>query len=107
MFALAGRPLTPTRAAATIIVLSPPGERLRLSRGSPVMATISYFKRFRMEIDLNDLPPPEALPQGYTWIAWDQSLVDAHADVKAQCFADEVDAVVFPSLSNRDGCYYL
>jgi ribosomal protein S18 acetylase RimI-like enzyme len=71
------------------------------------MTTISYFKRFRMEIDLNDLPPPEPLPVGYTWVAWNDALVDLHADVKAHCFADEVDAVVFPSLSSRDGCYYL
>ena len=71
------------------------------------MTTISYFKRFRMEIDLNDLPPPEPLPPGYTWVAWHDSLLDVHADVKAQCFAEEIDAVVFPSLANREGCYYL
>ena len=58
------------------------------------MTTISYFKRFRMEIDLNDLPPPEPLPEGYTWVAWNDALVDLHADVKAHCFADEVDAVL-------------
>lgn len=71
------------------------------------MMTISYFKRFRMEIDLHDLPPPEALPEGYTWIPWDVSLLEAHADVKALCFADEIDAVVFPSLSNKGGCLHL
>jgi GNAT superfamily N-acetyltransferase len=71
------------------------------------MMQISYFKRFRMEIDLNDLPPPEALPEGYSWIPWDSSQLDAHADTKALCFADEIDAVIFPSLSNREGCYHL
>jgi len=71
------------------------------------MSTIAYFKRFRMEIDLNDLPPPEALPPGYAWTAWDETLLELHADVKAQCFADEIDSVVFPSLSSRDGCYHL
>jgi ribosomal protein S18 acetylase RimI-like enzyme len=71
------------------------------------MNTISYFKRFRMEIDLNDLPPPEPLPAGFAWVAWNDALLDAHADVKAHCFAEEIDSVVFPSLSNRDGCYYL
>src|SRR3984957_5047303 len=71
------------------------------------MINISYFKRFRMEIDLNDLPPPDALPPGYSWVAWDDALVDLHADVKASCFADEIDSVVFPSLSNRDGCQHL
>ena len=71
------------------------------------MSTIAYFKRFRMEIDLNDLPPPEALPPGYAWTAWDETLLELHADVKAQCFAEEIDSVVFPSLSSRDGCYHL
>jgi ribosomal protein S18 acetylase RimI-like enzyme len=71
------------------------------------MINISYFKRFRMEIDLNDLPPPDALPTGYSWVAWDDALLDLHADVKARCFADEIDAIVFPSLSNRDGCQHL
>jgi GNAT superfamily N-acetyltransferase len=71
------------------------------------MINISYFKRFRMEIDLNLLPPPEALPQGYGWIPWDETLLDLHAEVKARCFADEIDAVVFPSLSNLDGCCHL
>jgi ribosomal protein S18 acetylase RimI-like enzyme len=71
------------------------------------MINISYFKRYRMEIDLNDLPPPEALQEGYAWIPWEESLLETHADVKALCFADEIDAVVFPSLSNRDGCLHL
>jgi len=71
------------------------------------MMNISYFKRFRMEIDLNDLPPPESLEPGFSWVAWDDSLVETHASVKAQCFADEIDSVVFPSLSSRDGCKYL
>jgi GNAT superfamily N-acetyltransferase len=71
------------------------------------MTTISYFKRFRMEIDLNDLPPPDALPGDFIWLPWEEALLDTHADVKAQCFADEVDAVVFPSLSSREGCYHL
>jgi ribosomal protein S18 acetylase RimI-like enzyme len=71
------------------------------------MINISYFKRFRMEIDLNHLPPPEPLPEGFSWIAWDDSLLELHAAVKAQCFADQIDAVVFPSLSSRDGCFHL
>jgi mycothiol synthase len=71
------------------------------------MINISYFKRFRMEIDLNDLPPPEALPEGYFWLPWDDALLETHAEVKAQCFADEIDALVFPSLSCRDGCLHL
>jgi ribosomal protein S18 acetylase RimI-like enzyme len=60
-----------------------------------------------MEIDLNDLPHTESLAEGYTWLAWDESLLECHADVKARCFADEIDALVFPSLSSRDGCMHL
>jgi ribosomal protein S18 acetylase RimI-like enzyme len=67
--------------------------------------SISYFKRFRMEIDLQEaLPPVPALPAGYVWVAWEDWLVDQHAEVKYQCFIEEIDAVVFNSLSNREGC---
>jgi GNAT superfamily N-acetyltransferase len=65
---------------------------------------ISYFKRFRMEIDLNDLPPVPPLPAGYAWLAWNEDQVEAHAEVKFASFHDEIDATVFPSLGNREGC---
>ena len=66
---------------------------------------ITYYKRFRMEIDLQSaLAPVPALPDGYAWIAWEDWLVEQHAEVKYQCFIEEIDAVVFTSLSNRDGC---
>jgi len=71
------------------------------------MIAIAYFKRFRMEIDLNDLAPPPPLPEGFQLIAWDEALLETHAEVKFQSFVDEVDAVVFPSLSSRVGCNYL
>jgi ribosomal protein S18 acetylase RimI-like enzyme len=71
------------------------------------MMNISYFKRFRMEIELNELPAPGPLPEGYSWLHWDEALLESHAEVKAQCFADEIDAVVFPSLANREGCGHL
>jgi GNAT superfamily N-acetyltransferase len=71
------------------------------------MINISYFKRFRMEIDLNALPPPDSLAEGYSWQAWDDALIDTHAGVKALCFAEEIDSVVFPCLSNLDGCTHL
>lgn len=65
----------------------------------------SYFKRFRMEIDLRPRMLETAeLPPGYKWLAWDQSLIVRHAKVKTMCFADEVDSVVFSSLSNFAGC---
>ncbi len=68
---------------------------------------ITYFKRFRMEIDLFDpLPVPE-LPDGFFWVPWDGALLEVHAEVKYQSFHDEIDAVVFPNLSCRQGCTYL
>ena len=35
------------------------------------MATtaVSYFKRYKMEVDLHELPPP-ALPPGFRWLPW-------------------------------------
>jgi ribosomal protein S18 acetylase RimI-like enzyme len=69
--------------------------------------TISYFKRFRMEIDLNTLPPVPPLPPGYSVRPWDEALLEVHAECKFQCFVEEIDAIVFPSLSTRSGCSYL
>ncbi len=67
----------------------------------------TYFKRFRMEIDLQGHLPEPALPEGYSWTPWSPALVEAHAEVKFQCFFDEIDAVVFPSLGSRLGCSHL
>src|SRR5437764_9872315 len=70
-----------------------------------VQHNISYFKRFRMEIDLQAaLPPVPPLPPGYAWIAWEAWLWEQHAEVKFQCFFEEIDSVVFSSLASRDGC---
>jgi ribosomal protein S18 acetylase RimI-like enzyme len=68
---------------------------------------ISYFKRFKMEINLYDAPPAPVLPEGYSWVAWDDSLLARHAEVMYECFRDEIDSVVFPSLGDRKGCYHL
>jgi ribosomal protein S18 acetylase RimI-like enzyme len=67
----------------------------------------SYFKRFKMEIDLNSLPAVPPLPPGYAWVPWDDYLVEQHAAVLFACFCEEIDATVFPSLGSRDGCGYL
>jgi GNAT superfamily N-acetyltransferase len=66
-------------------------------------ALISYFKRYRMEIGLAGLPAPD-WPASFQAVAWRPDLLDAHADVLCRCFHGEVDAQVFPSLGNRDGC---
>lgn len=68
---------------------------------------ITYYKRFRMEVDLDgSLPPPE-LAEPFTWVAWDETLLDSHAEVKFRCFQEEIDALVFPCLGERAGCQRL
>ena len=66
---------------------------------------ITYFKRFRMEIELRLVPAePPALPADYALLAWSEQMIPLHADVKFRCFAEEMDASVFPCLSSRAGC---
>src|SRR5262249_11863552 len=99
-------PLTPLARFAKINQTYIPNSGGTDVDGSPLRGGIAYFKRFRMEIDLNALPPP-VLPDGYHWLPWDESLLEAHAEAKFQSFQDEIDSVVFPSLSSRAGCAYL
>jgi ribosomal protein S18 acetylase RimI-like enzyme len=68
---------------------------------------VTYFKRYRMEVDLYDVPPAPPLPDGFSWVPWHDTLLDLHADTKYQCFQDEIDAEVFPSLGSRPGCHRL
>jgi ribosomal protein S18 acetylase RimI-like enzyme len=66
---------------------------------------LTYFKRFRMELDLSgrDLPRP-VLPEWYRFLPWNESLLEAHAQVKYLSFRDEIDANVFPCFGDLDGC---
>lgn len=67
----------------------------------------TYFKRFRMEVDLRrDSPATQAaaLPPGYRFVPWNEALVDVHARTKFRSFRDEIDAVVFPCLGDLEGC---
>lgn len=68
---------------------------------------ITYFKRFRMEIDLGEWLPKPSLPEGYYWIPWDESLVGVHAEAQYQSFTSELDSQVFPCLGDRFGCLRL
>lgn len=69
---------------------------------------MTYFKRFRMEIDLTrPLFPPPAVPQGYCLLPWRESLLEAHAEAKYLSFNVEIDANVFPCLGDREGCLRL
>jgi ribosomal protein S18 acetylase RimI-like enzyme len=65
---------------------------------------INYFKRFRMEIDLEIGLAAPVLPEGYSWVPWEDALAERHAEVLFYSFSDEIDALVFPSLGNRQGC---
>jgi ribosomal protein S18 acetylase RimI-like enzyme len=69
---------------------------------------LTYFKRYRMEIDLpgRDLSTAR-LPAGYEFVAWHESLVGLHAQIKYESFRDEIDANVFPCLGEHHGCQRL
>jgi ribosomal protein S18 acetylase RimI-like enzyme len=69
--------------------------------------SITYYKRFRMEIELGRAIPVRVLPQGFAWVSWDESLLDAHAEVKYRSFVGEIDAGVFPCLGDPYGCQRL
>lgn len=64
-----------------------------------------YFKRFRMEIRLNGRElTPTRVPPGYQFLPWEESLLDAFAEAKYHSFHNELDANVFPCLSELEGC---
>lgn len=66
---------------------------------------VTYYKRFRMEIDLNRVRLAEpALPESYEWVAWEIGLLERHAMAKYESFRAEVDSNVFPCLGDPAGC---
>ena len=66
---------------------------------------VTYFKRYRMEIDLAEVDPQATpLPSGYAIRPWSDGLLDAHAEAKYLSFCFELDANVFPCLGEREGC---
>ena len=69
---------------------------------------LTYFKRYRMEIDLvgRDLSWP-TLPEGYRLVPWDASLLEVHAKTKYRSFRAELDSNVFPCLGELSGCMRL
>ncbi|HEY2893299.1 MAG TPA: GNAT family N-acetyltransferase [Pirellulales bacterium] len=69
---------------------------------------LTYFKRFRMEIDLTgrQCVAPRLLP-GYRMLPWDDSLLELHAETKYRSFHSEIDANVFPCLGDWAGCHRL
>lgn len=72
------------------------------------MTGLTFYKRFRMEMDLRgSLPPLAEPPDGYFLIPWDDGLLPRHAEVKFASFRDELDCDVFPSLCSIEGCVKL
>jgi ribosomal protein S18 acetylase RimI-like enzyme len=66
---------------------------------------VTYYKRFRMEIDLGRTALAEAvLPAGFHWVAWDAALLERHAQAKFEAFRAEIDSEVFPCLADPAGC---
>lgn len=73
-----------------------------------IMSDTQYFKRYRMEIQLDEGPLPTAvLPGGYVWREWDDADVERHAMTKFRSFRDELDAEVFSCLGDYYGCLRL
>ncbi len=65
---------------------------------------LTYFKRYRMEIDLAGRDFAVGVPNGYRFLPWDPALLDAHIKAKYAGFRDEIDVNVFPCLGELSGC---
>ncbi|MEZ6044787.1 MAG: N-acetyltransferase [Planctomycetaceae bacterium] len=65
----------------------------------------TYFRRYRMEIDLSrtQIAEPQ-LPEEYCWVEWSSELLERHALVKYESFSQELDSIVFPCLGELNGC---
>ena len=69
---------------------------------------VSYFKRYRMEIDLRGRCfDPLPVPPGYRLFAWHPDRLSDHAEAKYLSFRNEIDADVFACLGDSVGCYKL
>ena len=68
---------------------------------------LTYFKRFRMEFELGQIPQPNSVPAGYEVVPFSEELIREHATAKYESFRQELDANVFPCLGRRDGCQRL
>ena len=64
----------------------------------------TYFKRYRMEVDLSVPRFAPALPTDYRLVPWNEAVLDIHARTKFRSFRDEIDSVVFPWLGSLGTC---
>ncbi len=71
-----------------------------------VTTAVSYFKRYKMEVDLAALAPPPDLAD-FHFAPWSEAVAGAHAEVLYDSFHQEIDSVIFPSLSSPHGCLTL
>ena len=71
-----------------------------------VTTAVSYFKRYKMEVDLRELPTL-VLSSDFHLLPWSDDVLAAHADVLYDSFHREIDSVIFPSLSSPNGCVTL
>ena len=74
--------------------------------------SVTYFKRYRMEIDLRRRQLPAlGAPENYRLSAWNVTATDDaiadHAEAKYQSFRQEIDSGVFTCLSDLEGCQRL
>jgi len=69
---------------------------------------LTYFKRYRMELDLDkEIFSAPLFPVIYQLVPYDDEILRDHAVAKFQSFRQEMDANVFPCLGRRDGCLRL
>lgn len=69
---------------------------------------LTYFKRFRMELHLEQpLFAASTCPAAYQLLPFDERLICDHAVAKFLSFRQELDVNVFPCLGRRDGCLQL
>ena len=69
--------------------------------------SVTYFKRYRMELRLDRYRGHAVAPTGFRLLPWSPPLLVHHAEVKWESFRQEIDAHVFPCLGERDGCRQL
>jgi GNAT superfamily N-acetyltransferase len=70
--------------------------------------SVSYFKRYRMEIDLRGRTfGPPTVPPGYRLLPWHPNQLADHAEAKYFSFRHEIDAELFTCLGDEIGCQRL
>lgn len=68
---------------------------------------VTYFKRYRMDIDIRRRIEQSVLPEGCRFAPWSVDRLLDHAEAKHQAFVGEIDSEVFPCLGDIDGCLRL